>query len=211
MSKYHPDRMGSSGEEENQLEDIKGYLPYIVVIVALVAIVAFFLSRGEPKVKNSKIAIFETNLGSFEVELDTDNAPVTAGNFIDLAESGFYDGLTFHRVAEDFVIQGGDPEGDGTGGTETIPWENTTLKNKKYTIAMARKGNDPNSASCQFFINLKDNENLDNYDPPFVVFGKVIDGFDVVDEISSLVPASAERYDGPPTEDVTMNVSITER
>lgn len=161
--------------------------------------------------KKTTIATFETNMGTFKVELDTERAPITAGNFIDLAKAGFYDGLTFHRVARNFVIQGGDPNGNGTGGSgKNIPWENTTLKNKRYTIAMAR-GGDPNeaaysgTASSQFFINLKDNPSLDSYAFPFVVFGKVIKGFDVVDAIGSLYPPEG---DGPPTKRVTMNVSI---
>jgi len=164
--------------------------------------------------RKTTIATFETNMGTFKVELDTERAPITAGNFIELAKAGFYNGLTFHRVARNFVIQGGDPNGNGTGGSgKNIPWENTTLKNKKYTISMARGGN-PNeaaysgTASSQFFINLKDNPNLDSYAFPFVVFGKVIEGFDVVDKIGSLYPPEG---DGPPTKKVTMKVSIVTR
>jgi len=159
-------------------------------------------------------AIFETNLGSFVVELDTRNAPITAGNFMDLAASGFYNGLTFHRIVKGALIQGGDPYGNGTGGSgKNIPWENTTLRNLKYTIAMARAGdpNDPRfsgTASSQFFINLKDNTYLDNFKYPFVVFGRVVEGFDVVDSIGSLAPPGSATYDGPPTMTVKMNVSI---
>lgn len=210
MRRYHPEKISPSEKSSDGGLNIRRYLPYIgiaVVVVVVVAVGAVMLSREEPK-NETRIALFETTMGNFKVELDTERAPITAGNFIDLVESGFYDGLTFHRVAQDFVIQGGDPSGDGTGGTETIPWENTTLKNRKYTISMARKGNDENSASCQFFINLKDNEGLDDWDPPFVVFGRVTEGFETVDSIGSLVPPGSTDYDGKPTITVEMNVSM---
>jgi cyclophilin family peptidyl-prolyl cis-trans isomerase len=159
------------------------------------------------------IAIVETSLGTFTIELDTENAPVTAGNFISLAKRGFYNNLTFHRVARDFVIQGGDPNGDGTGGSGTpLPWENTTLRNRRYSVAMARAG-DPNNpqytdtGSSQFFINLDDNIGLDNFAFPFAVFGQVVDGYGVVDRIGRLYPTEGQN-DGPPTQTVRMNITI---
>jgi len=157
------------------------------------------------------IAVVETNLGTFRIELDTEHAPVTAGNFISLAKQGFYNNLTFHRVVKDFVIQGGDPSGDGTGGSgKPLPWENTTLRNRRYSISMARAGSadDPrykDTGSSQFFINLDDNTGLDNYAYPFAVFGQVTDGYSVVDSIGQLYPSN---QDGPPTQTVTMNVTI---
>jgi len=102
--------------------------------------------------------------------------------------TGFYDGLIFHRVIADFVIQGGDPNGDGTGGSgTTVAWEDTGLKNLLHTIAMARSN--PDDATSQFFINLKDNANLDTA-PAYVVFGRVVGGHEVVTAIGS-VPTDA--------------------
>ena len=130
---------------------------------------------------NNKIATIETDKGIIKFELNEEKAPITTKNFIELAESGFYDGLTFHRVESGFVIQGGDPNGDGTGGSEkTIPLEtHPELKHAKGAVAMARS-NDPNSASSQFYITLADVHQLDGN---YAVFGKVIDGIDVVESI----------------------------
>jgi cyclophilin family peptidyl-prolyl cis-trans isomerase len=138
------------------------------------------------------VAVMVTTMGTIKIELYEDTAPETAGNFILLAETGFYDGLIFHRVVPGFVIQGGGFEPDGTQRSAAmLPWEDTGHKNNRYTIAMARSG-DPNSqadsgsATSQFFINLADNANLDSYDYPYVVFGRVIEGQSVVDAIGAL-------------------------
>ena len=130
----------------------------------------------------NKIAIIETDKGTIKFELFEDKAPITTKNFIELAESGFYDGLTFHRVEASFVIQGGDPRGDGTGGSEkTIPLEiHPELKHVKGAVAMARKP-DPNSATSQFYITLADTPFLDGN---YAVFGKVVEGTDVVESIA---------------------------
>ena len=106
---------------------------------------------------------------------------MTTKNFIDLVNSGFYNGLTFHRYEPGFVIQGGDPKGDGTGGSEkTIPLEiNENLKHVQGALAMARS-NDPNSASSQFYITLNEAHFLDGN---YAVFGKVISGMVVVDNL----------------------------
>ena len=130
----------------------------------------------------NRIAEIQTGKGIIKFELFEDKAPITAKNFIELAQSGFYDGLTFHRVEPGFVIQGGDPNGDGTGGSKkTIPLEvRQDLKNDRGTVAMARS-NDPNSARSQFYINLNDNPLLDGN---YAVFGKVTEGMNVVDKIA---------------------------
>lgn len=109
-------------------------------------------------------------------------APITTKNFIELAQKGFYDGLTFHRVEPGFVVQGGDPKGDGTGGSEkTIPLEiNALLTHKKGAVGMARS-QDPNSASSQFYICLGDAKFLDN---SYAVFGQVIAGQDIAEKIA---------------------------
>jgi peptidyl-prolyl cis-trans isomerase B (cyclophilin B) len=124
--------------------------------------------------------------GIIKVELDADEAPITVTNFVDLAKNGFYNGLTFHRIIDNFMIQGGDPLGNGTGGSkETIKGEfskngvKNNIKHTRGTISMARsQGN--NSASSQFFIMQADNSSLDGL---YAGFGHVTDGMDIVDKI----------------------------
>ena len=138
--------------------------------------------KGEKRVvANNRIAEFTTNKGTFEVELFEDKAPITTKNFIDLSEKGFYDGLIFHRVIDGFMIQGGDPKGNGTGGPGyTIPDEfDPSLKHDDEGIlSMANAG--PNTGGSQFFITLAATPWLDNH---HAVFGKVIKGMDVVRDI----------------------------
>ncbi|PJZ56570.1 peptidylprolyl isomerase [Leptospira barantonii] len=126
-------------------------------------------------------AVFKTNYGNFSVFLDEEKAPITAGNFIKLAKDGFYNGLTFHRVIKNFMIQGGCPTGNGTGGPGyKIQDEfHKDLKNEKFTLSMANAG--PNTGGSQFFINVRDNFYLDNR---HAVFGKVTEGSDIVEKIS---------------------------
>ena len=134
-------------------------------------------------------AIIDTNKGTITIELYEDQVPITAGNFVDLIERGFYDGLKFHRYEPGFVIQGGDPRGNGTGGfvdpntgrERRIKLEVTPeLKHGDAGgVAMARS-QDPNSASCQFYITLGPAQFLDmNY----AVFGRVIDGMEAVKQL----------------------------
>ena len=125
----------------------------------------------------SNYAIVETTKGTFEFKL-YDETPVTTKNFIDLANSGFYNGLTFHRYEPGFVIQGGDPRGDGTGGSsKNIPLEIAPGKNfAKGAIGMARS-NAPDSASSQWFVTLENSFFLDGQ---YAVFGTVTKGMDVV-------------------------------
>ncbi len=133
--------------------------------------------------------------GTVTVELDGDTAPVTVQNFMDLANSGFYDGLTFHRIIDGFMIQGGDPNGDGTGGSGTnIPGEfsangyENNIAHVKGVISMAR-AQDPDSASSQFFIMVEDAPHLDGQ---YAAFGHVTSGQDIVDKIA----ADAQPLDG---------------
>jgi len=137
--------------------------------------------KGENRAVANRIAVFTTNKGTFEVELFEDKAPITTKNFIDLVEKGFYDGLIFHRVIDGFMIQGGDPSGNGTGGPGyTIPDEfHLELKhNDEGILSMANAG--PNTGGSQFFITLAPTPWLDNH---HAVFGKVVEGMDVVREI----------------------------
>jgi len=128
--------------------------------------------------KKNRIATIVTNKGNIKFELFEDKAPNTAKNFIDLVDTGFYNGLKFHRYVPGFVIQGGDPKGDGTGGSgKNIKLEiNKDLKHVLGAVAMARSS-DPDSASSQFYITLAETPNLDGQ---YAVFGKVIEGIDVV-------------------------------
>ena len=132
------------------------------------------------------VAIEVNNYGTIEAELDADTAPITVTNFINLANSGFYNGLTFHRVIDGFMIQGGDPNGDGTGGSsEKIKGEfksngvPNNISHVRGTISMARSSAS-NSASSQFFIMQKDTTSLDGQ---YAAFGTVTSGMDIVDKI----------------------------
>jgi cyclophilin family peptidyl-prolyl cis-trans isomerase len=124
-------------------------------------------------------ATFETNKGTFVAQLNETQAPITAGNFIHLAEKGFYDGLAFHRYVENFVIQGGDPDGDGTGGSgKNIPLEIVPeLKHDQAGVMSMARSAHPDSASSQFYFTLKATPHLDG---AYAVFGRVVSGLDVV-------------------------------
>ena len=133
------------------------------------------------------VEIVLKDYGTIKVTLDADEAPLTVENFLKLVDKKFYDGLTIHRVVKDFVIQGGDPEGTGQGGSEeTIVGEfssngiNNNLSHTRGTISMARNGMDMNSASSQFFIVQKDATTLDG---DYAAFGYVTEGMDIVDKI----------------------------
>ena len=135
------------------------------------------------------VVIEMENGGVIKLELYPEHAPKTVENFLSLVNSGFYDGLTFHRVIPGFMIQGGDPLGNGMGGSDNkIVGEfsangiNNPLKHTRGVISMARAF-DPNSASSQFFIMHEDAPHLDGQ---YAAFGKVVEGMDTVDEIASI-------------------------
>ncbi|MEN6611814.1 MAG: peptidylprolyl isomerase [Methanoregulaceae archaeon] len=142
-----------------------------------------------PVTPAEKFVRLETTMGNISIELASD-MPVTTGNFASLVQKGFYDGVIFHRVIDGFMIQGGDPTGTGYGGPGyTISDEfSKNLSNVRGTIAMANAG--PNTGGSQFFINLVNNTRLDSKHP---VFGKVIDGMDVVDAIGKVQTDSDDR------------------
>lgn len=151
-------------------------------------------------------AVFETNMGNFEVKLATDLAPRTSGNFISLAEKGFYNGLTFHRVIDGFMIQGGDPNGDGTGGPGyTIKDEFTSklLHDGEGVISMANAG--PDTGGSQFFITLRECSWLDG---KHAVFGKVVKGMDVVRRIGKV---KTDANDKPVEPVVIKKITIEKR
>lgn len=129
--------------------------------------------------------------GTITVELDADTAPITVTNFVNLAKDGFYDNLTFHRIMDGFMIQGGDPNGDGTGGADqTIKGEFSSngveneISHTRGTISMAR-AQDPDSASSQFFIVQEDSDYLDGN---YAALGHVTSGMEIVDQICKDVP-----------------------
>ncbi len=178
------------------------------------------IAVSKPAITNSmnRIALFNTNKGDIKIELFEDQMPITTGNFIKLAEEKYYDGTKFHRVIDGFMIQGGDPNSKssdvstyGRGGPgytiqdEFVPGE--LLTNRRGTIAMANTGQ-PNSGGSQFFINTVDNTQLDFDKPPFTsrhpVFGRVTEGMDVVDAISTTATGAGD----VPTEPVIIN-SVT--
>jgi cyclophilin family peptidyl-prolyl cis-trans isomerase len=162
-----------------------------------------------PAIMPNPTATFETSLGNFTVELFVDQMPITAGNFIKLAKSGFYDGLHFHRVIANFMVQFGcpyskDPKSPraGTGGPPdgTIQDEFTAkLSNEPMTLSMANTGR-PNSGGSQFFINTKHNTYLDWFTPGqsrHPVFGKIIEGQDVVKKIETTKTDGSDRPETP--------------
>jgi peptidyl-prolyl cis-trans isomerase B (cyclophilin B) len=157
------------------------WLGLALLLVVFLAGCAQSPANEETGEKN-RIAVVQTNKGKIVFELYEKRAPITTANFIKLAESGFYDGLTFHRVVPGFVAQGGDPEGTGMGGSdEKIPLEiNPELTHKKGAVGMARS-QDPNSASSQFYFALEDIHELDG---SYAVFGQVIEGMDVVESLA---------------------------
>ena len=137
-----------------------------------------------------KIAIEVEDYGTIHAVLDSENAPETVENFVNLVKEGFYDGLTFHRIIDGFMIQGGDPNGDGTGGSDQkIKGEfsqngvENKISHKRGVLSMAR-AQDMDSASSQFFIVQADSDFLDGQ---YAGFGHVIDGMDIVDEICEKV------------------------
>ncbi len=163
--------------------------------ILLIAIFSAFLMTGcqsdkeEDKYMTGKhyVEINIKDKGVISVELDADSAPITVTNFINLVKEGFYDGLTFHRIIEGFMIQGGDPNGNGTGGSSekiTGEFEANGIKNeilhKRGVISMAR-AKSYNSASSQFFIMHEDNDSLDGL---YAAFGYVTEGMDIVDDIA---------------------------
>jgi len=136
-------------------------------------------------VRHAEISI--RDYGTVRLELDEGSAPITVANFIRLAQEGFYDGLTFHRIMDGFMIQGGDPEGNGHGGSgETIKGEfssngvDNPIRHVKGVISMARS-RDPDSASSQFFITVADATFLDG---DYAAFGRVTEGMEIVEQIA---------------------------
>ena len=158
----------------------------IFLIISLI-----LLTGCGKRVKNPIVTMEISDYGTIKIELYPKYAPNTVANFVNLVESGFYNDNTFHRLVPGFVLQGGDPDGDGTGGPGyTIKGEfsengygKNTLKHDKGVVSMART-NMPNSAGSQFFIVLDDTETIHaSLDNKYAAFGKVIEGMDIIENI----------------------------
>jgi peptidylprolyl isomerase len=169
----------------------------VIGIVFIVFFVIGFMAINDSEGNGSLGSVkFETSEGDIVIKL-YDNSPITAGNFKKLVAEGFYDGIIFHRVIDDFMIQGGDPTGTGSGGPGySIKDEFISgNSNKRGTLSMANSG--PNSGGSQFFINLVDNTFLDWDKEPaqskHPVFGEVSDGMDVVDKIAKVQKGGQDR------------------
>ena len=153
----------------------------------------------------------ETSAGTIRIELDVERAPLSAQNFIDYVTQGHYDGTIFHRVIKGFMLQGGGFEPGMKQKPTAAPIKNEAdngLKNNKYTLAMARTS-DPHSATAQFFINTTDNGFLNHTAPSaqgwgYAVFGKVVDGADVVDRIEGVATGRRGMHDDVPKDDVVI-------
>src|SRR5579875_1453386 len=168
----------------------KGWLVLVFVLVALAAAAPVLAqssnSDGLPMRHTGHYAIVQTERGTFVIELYPQVAPKTVENFEKLVNKGFYNGLTFHRVVEGFVVQGGDPNGDGTGGPgyEIVGEINPNEKHLRGTVATARTGDEVNperkSSGSQFYICLEPQPGLDGQ---YTIFGGVIKGMHVVDQI----------------------------
>lgn len=169
----------------------------VLVVLGMIFTINIFSNNRNKKLEEANllsgkhyVEMIVKNYGTIDLELDADVAPITVTNFINLVENKFYDGLTFHRIIDGFMIQGGDPEGAGYGGSEkTIKGEfsangiENNISHERGVISMARNSYSYNSASSQFFIMQDDNEELDGL---YAAFGKVISGMDVVDKIAKV-------------------------
>jgi len=181
--------MASIFQSKMKLKIKKSTAKIFMIVAILVLVIAIGVEKMSSE-KTTKVKL-ETNHGDIVVELHKE-MPITAGNFQKLVEQGFYDGVVFHRVIDGFMIQGGDPTGTGSGGpgyTIKDEFTGTDLdRNNRGTISMANAG--PDTGGSQFFINLVDNNFLDGRHP---VFGKVIEGMDVIDEIGKVQTDSSDR------------------
>lgn len=178
----------------------------------LTALLALFFSVFSVHAKNVTL---HTNYGNIKIVLDEERAPVSVKNFLNYAQNGFYNNTIFHRVIDGFMIQGGGFESGMKQKQTHAPIKNEAdnhLKNLRGTLAMARTS-DPHSATAQFFINLQDNDFLNfrsatGQEWGYAVFGKVVEGMDVVDKIAKVRTGSAGMHRDVPTEDVLIQ-SVT--
>lgn len=182
-----------------QLETKKNIIFIISIIVLLLLILGLNILVNKKNIEKENkdllsgthyVEMIVKDYGRIALELDADTAPITVTNFISLINDKFYDGLTFHRIIDGFMVQGGDPEGTGYGGSsKTIKGEfslngvENNISHVRGVISMARSGNSYNSASSQFFIVHEDSTSLDGQ---YAAFGRVIEGMEVVDKLSKV-------------------------
>ncbi len=152
------------------------------VVLSLLMVLAFYKKAQAPQAVGIKYVSLETSMGTIKLELDGDKAPRTVTQFLKNVNAGKYDGLTLHRVVKGFMIQGGDPNGDGTGGND-IPFEKTNISHVRGVISMASSQQGVTQSDVQFFIMHGDYIGLDG---TFAAFGHVVEGMDVVDEIAGV-------------------------
>jgi cyclophilin family peptidyl-prolyl cis-trans isomerase len=178
---------------------------FSIVVLGLGACLTQSVVAAQGQEKQPSV-VLETSLGSITLELSPDKAPITVENFLKYVDDGFYDNLIFHRVIPGFMIQGGgmsdQMQEKQQGKRDPIKNESGNgLSNERGTIAMARTAN-PNSATCQFFINHKDNAQLDSYGGGYTVFGKVTQGMDVVDAIAKVATANKAGHENVPVKPI---------
>jgi len=191
-------------------------LPLAVVLIAILSLVSFSTIKGAQPMNdesaNNPQVLLETTMGNITIELDMQNAPDTGANFLAYVDDGYFVDTIFHRVIPNFMVQGGGitvDMRDKPSKRAAIKNEaNNGLKNERGTLAMARTG-DPHSATSQFFINHNDNTflNFSSESPQgwgYAVFGKVIDGMDVVDEIARVQTGNSGGHQDVPLETITI-------
>ena len=201
-------------------------ITFLIVIVTAVAVI-FFLSPSDqndqttyyPQEDQMSLVTISTSAGDIHLELDAENAPITVANFLQLAKDGYYNGTIFHRIIDGFMVQGGGLDENMAPkptGTEPIQNEaNNGLKNDRGTLAMARTM-DPHSATGQFFVNHKDNDFLNHTSETsqgwgYAVFGSVIKGMDIVDQIALSTTSTVGGYADAPLEPTIINsVTVSE-
>ena len=219
------------------MEKVKNiiWIVALVLVIVLIGVIAYgYYQKATLEVKNPIATMEVENFGTIKMELYPDLAPETVANFVTLANRGFYDGLTFHRIVKDFMIQGGDPNGDGSGSAKiadlkdggedteyTIKGEffangvDNNLKFEEGVLAMARSDytsyssalaeESYNSGSSQFFIMTKESSSLNGY---YTSFGKVIEGLDVVHQIENVEVKAAESEDGTTDENAEVSTPV---
>lgn len=185
-----------------------------------IALLLLLIITAQVSIADNPQVLMETSQGSFILELNPEKAPLTVANFLDYVESGHYEGTIFHRVIPNLMIQAGGYTADYTKkstGPAIINEANNRLRNGRGTIAMAR-GASPNSAKAQFFINVLDNGKLNYYAPThqgwgYAVFGKVIEGMDVIDQIRDIPTGKGGPFssDVPQTKVIITKTTLIEK
>ena len=183
----------------------------LAALTALFAFVGHGTAMAASAQRGHTVIKLETSMGDIVIELDDEKAPKSAANFREYVAAGHYDGTIFHRVIDGFMIQGGGMDEKMKEKATGAPIENEAnngLANLKYTVAMART-NDPHSATAQFFINVKDNHFLNHRAPSgqgwgYAVFGKVVQGMDIVDKIKAVPTGTYGFHENVPREAVVI-------